>query len=128
MRSPSNNALSRRRAVLLQPGVALPGGGDHPPAGGREPALSPSRRDAIILGHTVFELLDRYRGPEACALLVSRLRRDGSASNIELVFDAPINEIEEAWRTQLDDIVYGRAAELPPASAEDSSAGRSVTS
>jgi hypothetical protein len=96
---------------------------------GERPGFPPSRRDAIILGHTVFELLDRYKGPEACALLVSRLRREGSTSNIELAFDAPLNEIEEAWRAQLDDMVYGRAAEFPPLSEEpDSSAGRSVTS
>jgi hypothetical protein len=90
---------------------------------GETPRFPPSRRDAIILGHTVFELLDRYKGPEACALLVSRLRRNGSTSSIELSFGAPISEIEEAWRTQLDDMVYGRAGELPPAAEPDEVGG-----
>jgi hypothetical protein len=95
---------------------------------GQRPRFPPSRRDAIILGHTIFELLDRYKGPDACALLVSRLRRDGARGNLELAFEAPVGEIEEAWRAQLDDMVYGRAAELPPAEDAGSSAGRSVTS
>ena len=65
-------------AVLLRPGLALPPRGDHPPARGRQAARSrPTRRDAILLGGTVFDLLDRHAGPEACALLASRLPQGG---------------------------------------------------
>ena len=46
---------------------------------GGQPAFPPSARDAIILGGTVFDLLDRERGPDACAMLVSRLRREGAS-------------------------------------------------
>jgi hypothetical protein len=73
---------------------------------GDKPRFPPSRRDAIILGGTIFDLLDRYRGPEACLLLVSRLRKDGSRGNLELAFEAPIREIEGAWREQLDEMLY----------------------
>ena len=45
---------------------------------GEPPAFPPSARDAIILGGTVFDLLERERGPDACAVLVSRLRREGA--------------------------------------------------
>src|SRR4029079_17273900 len=44
--------------------------------GGR-PTFPPSRRDAVILGGTVFDLLERERGPLACELIVQRLRREG---------------------------------------------------
>jgi hypothetical protein len=73
---------------------------------GDRPRFPPSRRDAIILGSTVFELLDRHRGPEACLLLVSRLRRDGARGNLELAFEAPLREVERAWREQLDEMIY----------------------
>ena len=38
------------------------------------PGFPPSARDAIILGGTVFDLLERERGRDACGLLVSRQR------------------------------------------------------
>ena len=37
---------------------------------GGQPSFPPSARDAIILGGTVFDLLDRERGPDACEMLV----------------------------------------------------------
>ncbi len=55
---------------------------------GKPPAFPPSARDAIILGGTVFDLLERERGLDACAVLVSRLRREGAERAIELAFDA----------------------------------------
>ena len=42
---------------------------------GDRPAFPPSARDAIILGGTIFDLLERERGRDACTVLVSRLRR-----------------------------------------------------
>jgi hypothetical protein len=80
---------------------------------GQRPRFPPSRRDAIILGGTVFELLDRYRGPEACRLLASRLRRDGARGNLELAFEAPLREIEGAWREQLDEMIYPSPEDAP---------------
>jgi len=78
---------------------------------GEPPRFPPSSRDAIILGGTIFELLDRYRGPEACALLVSRLRKDGARGNLELAFEARMREIEAAWRRQLDEMLHPSGSE-----------------
>src|SRR5918996_604904 len=53
---------------------------------GSPPEFPPSARDAIILGGTVFDLLERERGSDACEVLVSRLRKDGARGNLELAF------------------------------------------
>ena len=73
---------------------------------GERPRFPPSRRDAILLGGTVFDLLDRHTGPQACALLASRLHRSGARGNLELAFDARMHEIEQAWRHHLDTILH----------------------
>ena len=73
---------------------------------GDRPRFPPSRRDAVILGGTIFDLLDRHAGPRACSLLASRLHREGARGNLELAFDAPMREIERAWRHHLDEILY----------------------
>ena len=78
---------------------------------GDKPKFPPSRRDAILLGGTIFDLLDRHAGPQACALLAGRLRREGPTAGLELAFDAHAREIEKAWRTHLDDILYPAGAE-----------------
>ena len=79
--------------------------------GGR-PSFPPARRDAVILGGTVFDLLDRERGPAGCELLVQRLRRDGPRANIELAFEARARSVELAWRDQLDEIAHPRERDL----------------
>lgn len=79
---------------------------------GERPRFPPTRRDAVILGGTIFDLLDRHAGAEACALLIARLRREGPASNLALAFEAPIGKIERAWREQLDEIVYRQSERL----------------
>jgi hypothetical protein len=73
---------------------------------GERPRFPPTRRDAILLGGTVFDLLDGHAGPQACALLASRLHREGARGNLELAFDARMKDIEEAWRQHLDEIVH----------------------
>jgi hypothetical protein len=65
------------------------------------PAFPPSARDAIILGGTIFDLLERERGPDACDLLISRLRREGVRGNLELAYGARLREIERTWRDYL---------------------------
>jgi hypothetical protein len=79
---------------------------------GERPSFPPSRRDAVILGGTVFDLLDRHAGPEACAMLVARLRRQGSNGNLALAFGARIRDVERAWREQLDEIAYRQSERL----------------
>ena len=78
---------------------------------GERPKFPPSRRDAVILGGTVFDLLDRHRGPEACSLLAARTRKEGSVSSLEMAFEARIGEIERGWRRHLDEILYPQGAE-----------------
>jgi hypothetical protein len=75
----------------------------------RPPVFPPSARDAIILGGTIFDLLERERGRDACEMLVSRLRRDGARGNLELAFDAPLRDIEDEWRRHLRELPTRRA-------------------
>jgi hypothetical protein len=70
----------------------------------KAPAFPPSARDAILLGGTIFGLLERERGPDACDVLASRLRRDGARGSLELAFDARFRDIEQAWRDYLRNV------------------------
>lgn len=65
------------------------------------PTFPPAARDAMILGGTIFDLLERHRGTEACTLLVSRLRREGAGRAIEIAFGEPMREVEREWRRHL---------------------------
>src|SRR3954451_8886328 len=67
----------------------------------KPPGFPPSPRDAIIFGGTIFDLLERERGPDACDVLASRLRRDGPRRALELAFDGRIRDIEREWRDYL---------------------------
>jgi hypothetical protein len=55
----------------------------------------------MILGGTIFDLLERERGPDACDVLASRLRRDGPRRAVELAFGARFRDIEREWRDYL---------------------------
>ena len=85
---------------------------------GDPPPFPPSARDAIILGGTVFDLLERERGRDACSLLVSRLPRGGAESSLQIAFDAPFREIERAWRHYLREVPSRRGDDF-----EDESEG-----
>jgi hypothetical protein len=86
---------------------------------GDRPTFPPNRRDALILGGTVFDLLDRHVGPDACVRMVSRLHRQGPRGNLELAFEARMPEIERAWRSHLDEILYPQADSLEAGSLRD---------
>jgi hypothetical protein len=73
---------------------------------GDRPAFPPTRRDALILGGTVFDMLEGHAGRDACVRMASRLHRDGPRGNLELAFEARIRDIERAWRMHLDEILY----------------------
>ena len=66
---------------------------------GGPPAFPPSARDAIILGGTVFDLLERQlgarRGGHARLEAATRTAR---AATCELAFDEPHAEVERLWR------------------------------
>ncbi len=65
------------------------------------PSFPPSRRDAVILGGTIFDLLEMERGSEACERLALKLLPGGAVPTIEAAFDARFREIEGAWRDHL---------------------------
>jgi hypothetical protein len=69
---------------------------------GPRPAFPPSARDAVVLGGSVFDLLDHEVGRHACDLLVARLPKAGPATALETAFGAPIREIEPAWRDHVE--------------------------
>ena len=71
---------------------------------GEAPSFPPSPRDAIILGGSVFELLEEERGRSACDLLVSRLPKAGPQTALETAFDAGLREIEPAWREHVAEV------------------------
>lgn len=68
------------------------------------PSFPPSRRDAVILGGTIFDLLEAERGPEACRTLALNLLPGGPRPTLEAAFEAPYGEIEDAWRAYLREI------------------------
>jgi hypothetical protein len=69
--------------------------------GGR-PAFPPDARDAMLLGGTVFDLLERQRGVEAAArLAVSPLDR-GPRSVLVAGFERQLAGVERDWRDSLE--------------------------
>jgi hypothetical protein len=73
---------------------------------GSRPAFPPSRRDAVILGGTLFDLLDQRHGPDACRQLVSGPRRNGPELTLGEAFDARPRDVESAWRDYLREIAH----------------------
>jgi hypothetical protein len=55
----------------------------------------------VILGGTIFDLLETERGPDACERLALKLLPGGATPTIEAAFEAPIGEVESAWRDHL---------------------------
>lgn len=76
---------------------------------GRRPSFPPSARDAIILGGSVFDLLDHAVGRHACDLLVARLPKAGPETALETAFGAGIREIEPVWRDHVERLATGSA-------------------
>jgi hypothetical protein len=68
------------------------------------PSFPPSRRDAVILGGTIFDLLESERGPDACERLALNLLAGGVEPTLEDAFEAGVGDIEAAWRDSLREI------------------------
>jgi hypothetical protein len=63
------------------------------------PSFPPGRRDALLLGGTVFDLLAREEGEEACVELA---RAPDPAQALERAFHGrPVRQTEQAWRSHL---------------------------
>jgi hypothetical protein len=75
---------------------------------GRAPAFPPSRRDAALLGGTVFDLLAREEGVEACVRLASRLNPAGHAAALEKAFGGrAARHTDGTWRAHLAHLAGG---------------------
>lgn len=77
--------------------------------GGR-PAFPPSARDAFVLGGTVYALLERQGGMEACVGLATS-PDEGPRTVVERAFELPFSEVEAAWREHL--ATFSAAQERP---------------
>jgi hypothetical protein len=63
------------------------------------PTFPPGRRDALLLGGTVFDLLAREEGEEACVELA---RAPDPRRALERAFHGrPLRQTEQAWRSHL---------------------------
>ncbi len=75
---------------------------------GSAPDFPPSRRDAALLGGTVYDLLAREEGEQACVRLASRLHPGGHGAAIEKAFhDRSLKHTEGTWRAHLARLAGG---------------------
>jgi hypothetical protein len=66
------------------------------------PGFPPARRDATLLGGTVFDLLAREEGEAACVALARGPHRDGPAGALARAFPGrTLRHTEAAWRSHL---------------------------
>ena len=68
---------------------------------GRKRDFPPSARDALVLGGSVYTLLERTAGLDACVELASSLDGGGAHTALERAFDLPFLEVEALWREHL---------------------------
>ena len=73
---------------------------------GQPPRFPPTARDALLLGGTVYSLLERAAGPAACVELAAT--RDPHAA-LERVFGRPLGDVERDWREHVSAYASGRA-------------------
>src|ERR671910_931610 len=69
---------------------------------GARPEFPPSARDAMLLGGTIFSMLEREAGPgAAAALATSPLENHGARGVLAEAFDRQVASVERRWRDQL---------------------------
>jgi hypothetical protein len=71
--------------------------------GGR-PEFPPAPADAMLLGGTVFTLLERRRGTHVAAALATSPLERGARGLIAEAFDRPVAVVEQDWRDELDSL------------------------
>jgi hypothetical protein len=74
--------------------------------GGR-PTFPPDARDALVLGGTVFGLLERERGVDACAELAQAPEWSRPGKAIEAAFGRPAASVERSWADYLAGLTSG---------------------
>ena len=69
------------------------------------PQFPPAARDAMLLGGTIFSLLEREAGAgAAAALAISPLEDRGARGVLAEAFDRPLAAVERDWRAELDSL------------------------
>src|SRR3954469_14652149 len=68
---------------------------------GPAPSFPPSRADALLLGGSVFDLLDREEGPRACVTLARGPHPDRPLRALQGAFPRAVRHTESAWRAHL---------------------------
>ena len=68
--------------------------------GGR-PAFPPAPKDALVLGGTVFGMLELEAGRAACAELARAADETSSRAAIEAAFGRPLASVERGWQDYL---------------------------
>jgi hypothetical protein len=66
------------------------------------PSFPPRRRDAALLGGSLFDLLAHERGTAACVALATNPEAD--EISLEAVFGLPVAALRERWRSHLDEL------------------------
>lgn len=78
---------------------------------GGPPTFPPALRDALLLGGTVFDLLEREQGEHAAAELACRLDPQGPRAALRQAFGgAPLAQVERAWRSHLQQLAVASYA------------------
>ena len=80
---------------------------------GTRPSFPPSARDAQLLGGTVYSLLERGAGREACVDLATSLDPAGPNAALERAFLRERSEVESDWRDHLRALAAGSPEALP---------------
>ena len=68
------------------------------------PSFPPAPRDALLLGGSVYGLLEEERGGEACVDLACRLDAEGGPGAIRRAFGRPPARVERDWRDYLAEL------------------------
>lgn len=71
---------------------------------GRRPEFPPAPPDAMLLGGTVFTLLEREEGREVAAALATSRLDHGARSLLVDAFDRALATVERDWREQLESL------------------------
>ncbi len=74
---------------------------------GARPSFPPAPRDALILGGTVFSLLDEEAGPRAAVALARAIPAERPETALAHAFGRPLGEVSRDWRDYLDDLRSG---------------------
>jgi hypothetical protein len=84
---------------------------------GRPPELPPRPRDAALLAGSVYDLLARERGLDACVQLALTDTLHSPERLIEQAFDSPYADVRLRWRAHLEELARAQPAvtlEQPP--------------